>query len=172
MKNFIPIHHHLRYLLLLVVCFSFAANAAAFTVATPKYKLVLWEKSGLTTDFLLENGVTITFSDGNLVLTNDVADITDFDLDGIWKWTYVDISDHSSGIQSISSDYSVQFGGDMIVFRNLKAGSNISLYAVNGILLMNKTIANDGDYTFQLSNLSQGVYVVNVNGKTYKIVKK
>ena len=126
----------------------------------------------MTTDFLLENGVTITFNDGKLVITNDVADILDYDLDGIWKWTYEDTGDHGSGIQSISSDYSVQFGGDMIVFRNLKAGSNISIYAVNGIQMMNETIANDGEYTFQLSNLTQGVYVVNVNGKTYKIVKK
>jgi len=171
MKNFIPIHQHLRYFLILLVSISFATNASAFT-ATPKYKLVLWEKNGLTTDFLLENGVTITFNDGKLVITNDVADILDYDLDGIWKWTYEDTGDHGSGIQSISSDYSVQFGGDMIVFRNLKAGSNISIYAVNGIQMMNETIANDGEYTFQLSNLTQGVYVVNVNGKTYKIVKK
>ena len=74
--------------------------------------------------------------------------------------------------KTITTDYSVEFSGDVIVFHNLKAGSNISIFAANGILMMNKTLANDGDYTYNLSNLSQGVYVVNVNGKTYKIVKK
>ena len=77
-----------------------------------------------------------------------------------------------SNTESVSSMTSTLKKMVQIVFRNLKAGSNISIYAVNGIQMMNETIANDGEYTFQLSNLTQGVYVVNVNGKTYKIVKK
>lgn len=171
MKKFLT-KHHLQYVLLMMMSITFAANAAGTGNNGPKYKLVLWEQNGLTTDFLLENGVTITFSDGQLLITNDVADITDFELDNIWKWTYDVINQDGSGIQTITTDYSVEFSGDVIVFHNLKAGSNISIFAANGILMMNKTLANDGDYTYNLSNLSQGVYVVNVNGKTYKIVKK
>ena len=40
------------------------------------------------------------------------------------------------------------------------------------MLVINKSINTDGEYALPLSSLSQGVYVVNVNGKTFKIVKK
>jgi len=39
-------------------------------------------------------------------------------------------------------------------------------------LVFTKTVSTNGEYAFPLSNLSQGVYVVNVNGVTYKILKK
>jgi hypothetical protein len=64
------------------------------------------------------------------------------------------------------------FNGDAIVFPALEAGSNIAVYAANGALVINKTVSSAGEYAFPISSLSQGVYMVNVNGKTYKIVKK
>ena len=38
--------------------------------------------------------------------------------------------------------------------------------------MFSKTIVKGGDYTFSLNNLPNDVYLINVNGLTYKIVKK
>jgi hypothetical protein len=89
----------------------------------------------------------------------------------MWKFTYE--WGEGSGINNIAADNtSMKFDGSAIVFPALEAGSRIMVYASNGSLVMNKTVSEAGEYAFPLSSLSQGVYMVNVNGKTYKIVKK
>lgn len=164
---------HWQLFLLLLMGISFASSAATLSDGNPKYKLLVWDNNGLSTSFELEYGATITFSEGQMVITNDVADVIPFDMDNTWKLTYEPVDGPGSGLESLSADYnSVVFNGEDIIFRNLKSGSNVSVYSVNGILIMNKTIAYDGDFSFGLSNQSQGVYIVSVNGKTYKIVKK
>ena len=66
----------------------------------------------------------------------------------------------------------MKFIGNDIVFTSLEKGTNIMVYAANGMLVMNKSVEDAGDCTLSLAGLSQGVYVISVNGKTLKIVKK
>ena len=166
-------NRHVRCFVLLLMGITFATNAATISDDNVKYKLLLWDMDGQKIEFMLDYGVTITFDDDQLIITNDVADIIPFDLDNTWKLTYAAVGGDGTGVQSLSEDLNtVQFNGQNIMFQHLKAGSKVSVYAVNGMLMMNKTIASDGELTVDLSNFSQGVYVVNVNNKTYKVVKK
>ena len=137
-----------------------------------KYYLVLWEKDGTKVgEYSLEYHPKVTFSGTEVIVSNDLADVYYYNLSDMWKFTY--FKDDGSGINSIFTDGNVlKFDGNAIVFPSLEAGSRIAVYAVNGVLLMNKTVSTAGEYAFPLSGLNQGVYLVNVNGKTYKIVKK
>ena len=62
--------------------------------------------------------------------------------------------------------------GESLLFPALKANSTVSVYSLNGTLVFKKTIHQNGEYAFPLSNLNAGVYMVNVNGLTYKIMKR
>jgi len=134
--------------------------------------LVLWEKEGaMVGTYDLTYNPKVTFTETEVIVSNDLADVFYYSLPEMWKFTYQ--VDDGSGINNILADgNTMSFRGDAIVFPALEAGSNIRVYAVNGILVLDKTIANAGEYAFPLSSLSQGVYMVIVNGKTYKIVKK
>ena len=166
----------LKHLALVLVALSFAFNANADDCLN-KYMIGVWEFGDRmpVAEFELQYGATVTFDEGQITITNDVADIIfERNLDEVWKLTYRNFVDpNPSSIQSIVDNANdMKFDGNVVLFPALKAGSNIAVYAANGMVLINKNITADGEYSLPLTGLSQGVYIVNVNGKTFKIVKK
>jgi len=146
--------------------FAFNANAAGHWV------MQLWNDNKVEVGhFNLNQQPEVTFTEDQVIVTTDVADVFYYDLPTMWKFTYY--YDPGSGIKDITSDdNAMTYDGNVIIFPALKAGTDIAVYGTNGALVMNKTVATDGQYAFPLSDLSAGVYMVNVNGKTFKIVKK
>ena len=159
----------LKYLMLLLVGMAFALNASA---ARGQWVLQLWDRDGAKVgQYALTMSPTVTFTEDQVVVTNDVADVYYHALPTMWKFTY--FFDPGSGIKDITAENNAMtFDGNVIIFPALKAGANIMVYGTNGSLVMSKTVATDGEYAFPLSDLTKGVYLVNENGQTYKIVKK
>lgn len=158
----------LKYLMLLVVGVAFALNANA----AGKWVMQVWDRTGqMCGSYELGMKPNVTFTDNQMVVTTDVADVFYYGLPDMWKLTYK--WNEGTGLNNITADNTLmKYDGSAIVFPALEAGSNVSVYAANGSLVMNKIVGTAGEYCFPLSSLSQGVYMVNVNGKTYKIVKK
>ena len=158
----------LKHLVLLLVGVAFALNASA----AGRWDLKLWDRNGqVCGTYELGMNPNVTFTETQVIVTTNVADVIYYSLPDMWKFTYE--WGEGSGINNIAADNtSMKFDGSAIVFPALEAGSRIMVYASNGSLVMNKTVSEAGEYEFPLSSLSQGVYMVNVNGKTYKIVKK
>lgn len=155
-------------LLLLGIAFALSANAEE------NYKLVVWEKGGAVVgNFELGTTPKVTFTDTEMIVTTIAGDVYfyNYDLPDMWKLTYEKYE--PTGVKNIMSDANaMNYDGNALIFPSLESGSTIAVYAANGSMVMNKTVSSAGEYAFPLSSLSQGVYVVNVNGKTYKIVKK
>ena len=160
-------------LMLPLVVLAFALNAAA---AEPecKWSLQLWNVDDdvpIQTLSFADFEPTVTFGDNQLIITTKFLEIDFFDLNEIRKITY--LYEDGSGINDIVAEKAtMKFNGEDIVFTALEKGTDISVYAANGMLMMKKNVANAGDCTLSLSRLSQGVYVISVNGQTFKIVKK
>ena len=133
----------LKHLMLLVVGVAFAFNASA---ESGKWVLQLWDHTGQicgTYDLTIQPNVT--FTEDQVVVTTDVADVFYYSLPNMWKFTYQWTP--GSGLNNIAADNTMmKYDGS--------------------------SIGTAGEYAFPLNSLSQGVYMVNVNGKTYKIVKK
>ena len=168
MKNLCFSKMRLLRLMLLFVGLTCGFNASA---STPNWVLSIWDREGVdVATIALGAEPNVTFEDNLVTVTNNIGDQLFFNLPDLWKFTY----DHPTSINDIAANdaTSMQCDGNSIVFNNLKAGANIAVYAANGTLVMNKRVAADGEYAFSLSNLSQGVYLVNVNGLTFKIAKK
>ncbi|MBQ1186013.1 MAG: hypothetical protein IIX55_09935, partial [Muribaculaceae bacterium] len=75
-----------------------------------------------------------------------------------------------SGIDGVNGDeVIVATIGDNIVVKNAKLGSNVIVYAVDGRIISSE-IATDGDVVIEAP--IKGVYIVSVNGKSFKVMVK
>ena len=134
----------------------------------PKTQLVIWAKDGTQVAYALAEKPKVTFTETDLVITANGVEVN-YSLENMTRFTYE--YNTVTNITNLQTDGS-SFYGESLLFPDLKANSSVSVYALNGTLILKKTVRQKGEYAFPLSNLNAGVYMVNVNGLTYKIVKR
>ena len=150
--------------LLLLTFISFSAVVAKSTM-----NLAVCTKDGSKVLYALEEKPKITFTDTELVITTKGVEIA-YALSDMNLLTYE--NGETTGITNLYDDTSFKLDGNAIVFSKLKAKDIVSLYSINGTLVFKKTVTVDGEYAVSLNDIETGVYVVNVNGLTYKFMKK
>lgn len=150
--------------LLLLAFVSFSSVVAKSTI-----NLVVCTKDGLKVLYALEEKPKITFTDTELVITTKGVEIA-YALSDMNLLTYE--NGEATGITNLYDDASFKLDGNAIVFSKLKAKDIVSLYSINGTLVFKKTVTVDGEYAVSLNDIETGVYVVSVNGLTYKFMKK
>ena len=150
-------------LFLLILCFGLSLRAET--------SLVVWKKDGSKAAFALTEKPTVTFSENSLMINTSTVSVS-YDLEDMAKFTYEDSAEE--GIKNIENDKesSFKFDGEMLLFLSLMAGSKVAIHNLGGVLVFSRTIEVAGDYSFPISHLDKGVYVVSVDGLTYKIVKR
>lgn len=152
-------------LLSLMLFFSLFAKAEE-----PAPHLVVWAKDGTKVAYALAEKPKVTFTETDLVITANGVEVN-YNLEKMARFTYEDNT--SVAITNLQTDESLfKLDGESLLFPALKANSTVSVYSLNGTIVFKKTVRKNGEYAFPLSNLNAGVYMVNVNGLTYKIVKK
>jgi len=109
---------------------------------------------GAETSMSVSN-LKITFSDNNLVATNDAGTQT-FALAGLQKMYFA--TSPATGIHSVQtgSATSVSILGGKLFVDGAEANS-VSIYSLDGRKMRNQ-------------NLTRGAYIVRVNGQTYKVL--
>lgn len=153
---------------LLAVLLSFTCLSAM--ADEPKTQLVVWAKDGTQVAYALAEKPKVTFTETDLVITAKGVEVN-YSLENMARFTYEDNT--AAAITNLQTGKaSVILDGESLLFPALKANSTVSLYSLNGTLVFNKTVQTAGEYSFPLSGLNAGVYVVSVNGLTYKIVKR
>lgn len=136
----------------------------------PKTQLIVWAKDGTQVAYALAEKPKITFTETDLVITAKGVEVN-YTLENMTRFTYE--GNTSTAITNLQTgETSFKLDGESLLFTSLSANSTISLYSLNGTLVFNKTVQTVGEYSFPLSGLNTGVYMVNVNGLTYKIVKR
>lgn len=132
--------------------------------------LVVWAKDGTKVAYALAEKPKVTFTETDLVITAKGIEVN-YSLENMARFTYE--SNDESAIFNLQTDESLfKLTGESLLFPALKANSTVAVYSLNGALVFKKTIRQNGEYAFPLSNLNAGVYMINVNGLTYKIVKR
>lgn len=149
--------------LLFMVCASALANE-------PQTQLVIWAKDGTQVAYALTDKPKVTFTETDLVISANGVEVN-YALEDMARFTYRTNSETAiTNLQTDESSFKLK--GGSLVFPALIANSTVSVYSLNGTLIFKKTVSQNGEYAFPLSNLNAGVYMVNVNGLTYKIVKR
>lgn len=132
--------------------------------------LVVWAKDGTKVAYTLADKPKVTFTETEMVITSNGIEVN-YALENMSRFTYENST--TTGITNLNNgETSLKLDGESLLFPSLKANSTVSVYSANGTLVFKKTVSKDGEYSFPISNLNTGVYMVNVNGLTYKILKR
>ena len=132
--------------------------------------LVAWTRDGAKTVFELRQDPSVIFEDDGLVVRSNGMEAK-FAISDLLRWTYQQRT--VSGISDATADKTHPFmEGDHLVVSQLKEGTTVRVYAADGREVLQKTMTRDGACRIPLNRLRTGVYVVQVNSLTYKILRK
>lgn len=131
------------------------------------YTLVITTVGGQEQQIDLNDYPTITMNAGQLEIKSKTATF-DFDLQKVADFKYVD-ADASVG--NIESDQCVTLQGDRLIFRADNRDLTVSVCDMSGIVIFSKEMRVGEESIFSLSQLTNGVYVVNVNNTSFKIIR-
>lgn len=121
-------------------------------------------QNGSHMDVVLHEDITITFNDSHLVATSSKAtvEVPKSDL-SIFEHLYVP----GAGINDATEETAANFDGNSIIFSGLPENSSIRVFDLEGRCMKETTVSGSG--YISLTDLSQGVYVINVNNKSFKV---
>lgn len=163
-----PFFHRLRRLMAAaVLALAVAAPASAGTPVT----MTLHHADGTTTTVSLYTRPQVTFVGEQVVIKSPVATMTYAAAD-VLRITYGgDIPVlNSIGSPNAEQPYTEQDGA-LVFDANVKA-ADVQLFAEDGKRLPVSVRTANGRPTLSLASLPAGVYVLSVNGRTSKFVKK
>lgn len=136
----------------------------------PESSLIVWHSNGTITKFALDDEPVTTYSNGNLTITTNSTTLS-LPLEEVSRYTY-QINTSTAISNALKTIQKVQLDGDKIMFSQLTKDTDIKVYSTSG-LLVNTIQAKAGQTTsVSLNSLPQGVYIVKLNGVTYKFLKK
>lgn len=155
----------LKLLLLLLIGTYMVAEAEEIPT-----NLVVWAKEGTKVAYALTDEPKITFTETDMVIKAKDVEVN-YAIDNFARFTYE--GNEQTAIRNIQTGESTfKLQGESLLFPMLKPNDMVAIYELNGAVVVNKVIAAEGEYAFPLSNLKVGVYIVDINGLTYKIIKK
>lgn len=158
----------MKKILFIIVILSSLTNTIMAT--NDETKLIVWAKDGTKVTYVLNEKPLVTFTETDLVIHSNGIEMN-YPLTSMARFTFE--KGQNTGVRNINSIEShISFDGNLLCFHNLSMNSNVSLYSYNGNLIFKDRIPNGKDYTLPLSNLDAGIYIVTINGMSYKFAKK
>lgn len=138
--------------------------------ARQREQLIILGKDGTKIAYALTDKPKITFTDSDLVVS--VNGLTsNYLLINLLGITYSE-SDVTN-ISNAKDDFPLFYmNGNKLMFHKIKRDMALFLYKIDGSLVLKKRISKDSDTTISLSSIESGIYVLQINGTAFKIIKK
>jgi hypothetical protein len=110
-----------------------------------------------------------SYKDGNLVITTINATIS-YPLETIRKFVYISGSDD---IQNLKGDkFEISRDGKFLTLSGLDKDTDAYLYSINGMLMERIHVTASTSISINLESYPLGVYMIKVDGATYKILNQ
>lgn len=154
-----------RAMMALVCLMAFAS-----TRAEERITLRVWFADGTTTDVQLYTRPQVTFQDDKVVITSPIATFT-YDAQQVLRFTYAG-GKTPIKVENAKADAAYHQKGELILFDAKVKASDVQLFTEDGKRLSAKVTNVNGRPTLSLTALPAGVYLLKVNGRTSKILKK
>jgi len=133
-------------------------------------KLVVTAVDGTRSEFILNNTAKAKVYGEFLVVKAENMEV-EFLLDQVKNVRYENVVD-PTGIAPIFSDRLKKEGKDIINLNNLPKDTNLSVYSIDGKLILQQSAVEGKSLSLSLQALEAGVYVVKADNMTFKIVKR
>jgi len=152
-----------------IVLLLFMLSATYCIANEQQLCLVILAKDNSQIVYSLSEEPKITFSPTEMLVKTPLAEMT-YPLDNIVKYTYE--NKDVTSVVNINDQSPISMKDNMLLFNNLQKGGSINVYNPAGALVGHYTVSSDGTYSLPIDNLTQGIYVIDINGLTFKLLKK
>jgi len=155
-----------KFLLLIMAFFSL--SVVAETVPT---ELVVSSKDGTKVSYNLGESPKISFAGDNLVITANDIEVS-YELKQMALVTYENTD--ATNIVNVNGEKMESFNlnGESLLFPAKDTDVAVKIYTVDGQLTISRNVSKGETLSIPLNDLSRGIYLVYVNGITYKIMKR
>ena len=124
---------------------------------------------GQTHTINLNQEPVTTYEDGNLVITTINAIVT-YPLEVVRKFVFIS---GAEDIQNIKGDkFEISKDGRFLTLSGLEKDTDAYLYSVNGMLMERIHVTSSTSISINLESYPLGVYMIKVDGATYKIMNQ
>lgn len=133
--------------------------------------LTIHQKDGQQFSFGFDDKPIITYTDTDLVLKTTKTEVQ-YPLASVVKFTFTDVEDAVIPIKQDGNAAQLELDGYVVSITGAKADINVSVVGPDGKTLGTYKTASDGSVTFSIADLPQGLYIINSENLTCKILKK
>jgi len=151
------------YLLLLAA----VAAAPLFSQNT----LTIHQKDGQQFSFGFSEKPVITYTDTDLVLKTTKTEVM-YPLASLSKFTLTDVEDAVISIKQDGNTAKLELDGYVVSITGAKADITVKVIGPDGKTVGTYKTGSDGSVTFSIADLPQGLYIINSENLTCKILKK
>lgn len=144
------------------------------TVTEPEYKLIVWAKDGGKVLYRLNKRPTLTYNDGNILLSTTETAV-EYRAEDVNKYTFENPENNTNSVQqpiATPVDTRLEQQGETILFEQCEPYSIVQIYAVNGKLMDSYTIGADGTLQIAFVQYPKGIYIIKTKHLTHKIMKR
>ena len=152
--------------IILLICFLICVFKVS---AENNNALVLHMANGKQVTYLLDELPVVTFNGEDLVVTTHLNLVT-YQARDVAKFTYSYI-DPSIVVGLKNANTMFKFDGDVLYAYNLEPFSTVSIYSVDGTLIISAKTGTKGDINISLPQVSGCVYVVKTSVANFKLMK-
>lgn len=107
----------------------------------------------------------VAYTTTGVTITATGQDAVTLDFDEI---EFIDFVDLGSVSEVEANTVTVRVTESALVIENAEEGSNLTIFSIDGKLLLNATIADT--FSIDRSRFQKGVYIVKINKTTFKLV--
>lgn len=140
--------------------------ASAFALQAEDNHLYIQPNAGENLSWSVPSLQKMTFQDGNIVLTKKDGTVAYTPITTVRRMYITTPSAES--IELIDAALMYSWKGDKLQI-NVQAGTPVNIYNVAGAVVLRENYSGDA---VDFQGIDRGLYIVNVDGQTFKIVKK
>ena len=139
----------------------------AMTASAQQDCLTVWHKDGSKVLFKLSEKPKVTYGDSLVIIQTGTT--VEYAFQTIQKMTFE--SEEMVGIKEVKSGPEHPFlsDGETVSFLSADKDLRVTIVQLNGIVVKDITVRRGQQSSLSLRSLPPGVYLLNVNGVTYKI---
>lgn len=112
----------------------------------------------------------VTFKDGNLYVNFTSGTTESYGISGITKITFKNDQSGVSSVKAAVRGIYPSMAESTVALRGFEGEVDVCIYSVDGSLLC--SIRQDAQEPVYVGNLAHGIYLLNVNGQTFKFCKR
>src|SRR5574344_434629 len=129
--------------------------------------LVITHSAGTTTSYQLFTKPRVTFVGDSVKMTS--ATVTaEYPASDVFRFNYT----MPTAIENISADSRMKSDGEYLIFSGKLKADQVKLYTTDGKEAPADFTETQNGIRLRLSTLQRGVYMININGRTTKFMKR